>query len=245
MRRIIAVVVLVFFVLNCASTLPRYDYRVYEREQPVVISERVGDTIDPEESERFDLFAGIENFERAQFYEMEDGGYIVEITADGEKLAAINGDQDAVAILRDYINRYEEINTDRPAFIRKWNILDYDILGVAITAQEVMLAKEQNRSRARKSGCAGCVGVSLIGLIVAGGIAGSDGSGSDIGPALTAIAVGVALGVMALVGLVVGGTVIAVTYGRKEADFLEMIKEARKPQPYGVRASVRLPGEEE
>jgi len=83
MRRIIAVVVLVFFVLNCASTLPRYDYRVYEREQPVVISERVGDTIDPEESERFDLFAGIENFERAQFYALEDGGYVVEITADG------------------------------------------------------------------------------------------------------------------------------------------------------------------
>jgi hypothetical protein len=243
MRRIIAIVVLIFFLLNCASTLPRYEYRVYEREQPVVISERVGDTVDPEESEHFDLFRGIEEFEGAQFYALEDGGYVVEIAAKGEKLAAINRDQDAIAILRDYIDRYEEINTDRPAFMRKWNILDYDTLGVPITAYEVTNSMEQSRSRARRTGCTGCVGVSLFGLLIGLGFAGSGAGSQTPGPAIGAAAGAIALGIIALIGLVAMGTVIAVTYSRDEADFLEMIKEARKPQPHGVRASARIPGD--
>ena len=125
--------------------------------------------------------------------------------------------------------------------MRQWNIIDYDILGFPITSQEVMLAREQSRGHARRSGCGACLGVSFLGLLIGGGIAASGAGSQTPGPAIGAAAGAIALGIVALIGLLATGTVIAVTYSKDEADFLEMIKEARKPQAYGVRASVRLP----
>lgn len=243
MKRLVAVVVVVAFVLNCASTLSHYEYQVYEREQPIVISERVGEIIDTEEGERFALFYEIKEFKEAQFYAIEDGGYVVEIMTDDKKLAAINCDQNAIMILRDYINKYEEISADRAAFESKWNILDYDTLGVPITENEVRRVMNQTRGRAVIRGLTCFSGSSCLGLLFGLGIAaGGAGSGTDIGPALGVTGGLIVLGAVASIGLVAAGTMIAITYSKNTASFLQTIKEARKPKAYGIRASARMPG---
>jgi hypothetical protein len=231
MKRIVAVVTLVSFVLNCAPTLPQYKYDSAEREEAIIISERVGETVDTEEGEQFGLFTEIEEFKEARFFTIKDGGYIVEIVTNGDSLVGVNRDQDAVTILREYMNKHEYIIADRAGFENRWNILDHDILGIPITESEVSLTMKQSRSRAVKGGLVGCGGAILVGLVVGGGIAASGaGSGSDIGPALGAAAgltILIAVGLGGLIGI---GTKIAITYGKDESDFLKMIKEARKPR---------------
>jgi hypothetical protein len=54
MRRTIDIIILVFFLFNCTYTATHYI--AYEREDLIVISERVGETIDADEREQFDLF---------------------------------------------------------------------------------------------------------------------------------------------------------------------------------------------
>lgn len=238
MKRVVAVIVLVFFIVNCAPVLPQYEYQVYEREKPIVISERVGETIDLQESDQFELFHRIEEFQEARFYAIADGGFAIEILTRTGKLAALNRDPDAVDILRDYVDRYEMVNTDRASFMRKWGILDYDTLGIPVTEQEVSILVRQNRGRAIRSGCGACVGVSLAGLAIFAGLAGGGGGGEHA--ALYAgmtIVFGLGLGIA--VGLITGGTIFF-TANINADRALEKIKEARKPQPYGVRASARI-----
>ncbi|UCG91995.1 MAG: hypothetical protein JSV97_13215 [candidate division WOR-3 bacterium] len=124
-----------------------------------MISTRVGETIDREEREYFDLFLEIANFEAAAFYEIEGGGYEVEIITEYEKLIAVNRDPNSLNILRDYIDRFEEIVVTKKYFEKKWRIKDYDDLGLPITIEEI------NRTM-RYSFIVGCgVGGCLIGLL--------------------------------------------------------------------------------
>ena len=233
MKRVVAFIVLVFFTLNCSPVIPKYKYDAYQREQPVVISERVGEVIDPEEREQFGLFLGIEEFKEARFFLMDEGGYVVEIVTDSVKLVGTNRDPDAVAILRDYIDRHEVVSSDQTSFVRKWDILDFDILGIPITEGEATLIMRQSRRQSVKGGLVGCVGSILVSLLVGYGVAATgSGSGTDIGPALGAAAGVVVLGGALLIGLLVVGTSIAVTYSQNVGNYVEIIKEARKPEPY-------------
>lgn len=157
MKRVVAVVVLMALTINCTYTLKHYTD--YNEVQPITISERVGEVIDAEEREQFDLYSVISDFKSATFYAIQEGGYKVEIIAGDKMLIAVNRDSQAIALLRDYIDRYDEIQGSRDAFESKWKIIDYDTLGQPITSNEV-------RSVRKTSYSCGCAGVSwLVGLV--------------------------------------------------------------------------------
>lgn len=134
-KRFTACTLVTLLLFNCAPRLSHY--REYESKLPVTISDRVGDAIDATEREKFDLLHGIEDFVYAEYYSILDGGYAVEITTDDAVYKAVDRDERAVEILRDYINRNEEIRANRKQFEEKWNIVGYDTLGQPITRNEV------------------------------------------------------------------------------------------------------------
>lgn len=158
MKKRISVVVVMALLFNCAYT-PRH-YLSYGETRPIVISPQVGETIDVEEREKFDLFHGIEDFKSAMFYGIPDGGYEVEIITEHSKLVAVNRDTNAIPIMRDYIDRNEEIKDSTAAFEEKWEIVDYDDIGQPITRDEVNRVKRYYNYRI---GC--CVGGCLLGLV--------------------------------------------------------------------------------
>lgn len=149
MKRVIAVVVMIALTMNCTYTLKHY--ADYKDVQPMIISERVGETLDGAERDQFDLFSAISDFESATFYEIGEGGYKVEIMAADQIYAAVNRDSQAVAILRYYIDSYEDIQGSWEAFERKWKIIDYDTLGQPITLNELKNVRRNSYS----CGCAG------------------------------------------------------------------------------------------
>jgi len=171
MKKTLVFIVLVAWLLNCAPTLPQYKYHVYERKNPILISERVGETIDAGEGEQFDLFTEIGEFKEARFFAIKGGGYEIEIVTESQKMHAVNMDPNAVEIMRDYIGRYAEIKGDRASFENRWAIIDYDTLGVPITENEVKLAIKQSHGRAIGGCIAGCGGFSLLGFGIGVGIA--------------------------------------------------------------------------
>ena len=228
MRRTIAVVLLIILVLNCAPVLPQYEHPIYDRKHALVISERIGETIDPNERRQYDLFHGIEKFKEARFFALADGGYVLEITTDDEKLVSVNRHQDAILILRDYVNKSEEIYADRAAFTRRWRVLEYDTLGIPITESEVNQLVERSR-RFAVIGCFACCAVPTgLGFLVAHDV----NSSGD-----TSIGAGIAgaLGLMAfysamLIGAASGVVVYFMTYKNAEK-CIRAIKELRRPRP--------------
>ncbi len=160
---------LVFVMLLCASLLIDCSYTLAhyhesEKKEPIIISEYVGETIDDQERQHFDLFPGTEDFESARFYEIADDGYDIEILAGGQKFIAFNRNPEAIALMRDYLERYEVIKDSVRAFENKWRIVDYDVLGQAITKGEVRAsAKLYWRGPFLISGMVlGCAGPILI-----------------------------------------------------------------------------------
>jgi len=131
----IAIIVLVLFSLNCTYT--SIHYLAYERAGLITISEHVGETIDPEEREQFALFDGIDDFKAAHFYGIEGGGCEIEILTTQQTFAAVNRDENTIMMLRDYIDRFEEIKESKEGFEEKWEIVAYDTLGFPITKSEV------------------------------------------------------------------------------------------------------------
>ena len=139
MKRFISFFIIVILLLNCAPRLAHY--REYESKLPVTISGRVGETVDATEREKFDLLRGIDGFQYAEYFSILDGGYEVEITTSDAVYRAVNRDVSAIEILRDYIDRNEEIRQNRQPFEEQWNIVDYDTLGQPITSNELNKAK--------------------------------------------------------------------------------------------------------
>jgi hypothetical protein len=233
MRRVVAVVVLVAFGFNCAPTLPRVDYSNIEREYPIVISERVGEVIDAEEREQFCLLRGVDGFMEARFYVNEDCGYMLEIMAATKRLVAINYDENAVFMIREYIDDYESIKSDPNAFVIKWGIVAYDTLGIPITKNEV--DRVARAWRAVPTGCA--VGV-LAGLAAGVGVGFAyynsvkDDAGYDVGAAVAIGMMGTVLvvGAVAIVGLSTGCLTGLSVYRQNRAKALETIKDQRKPK---------------
>jgi len=227
MKKTLAFIVLVALIVNCVST-PRY-YIDYTRSEQIVISERVGDTIDPDEQERFDLFSGIEDFKTATFYGIEGGGYEVEILTTNKKLVAVNRDPKGIEILRNYIDSYAEMQYSKEDFEKKWEIVAYDALVFPITKSEVN--RYSNPATSSGCGCGTAVLITGLSSLVAIGIAMSNFNifnggrrPEDERAANIVLACGIVCGIIA--GILV--------HSKKRASnmktALEFIKEARKPR---------------
>jgi hypothetical protein len=162
--RVFAISIAICALLNCTYTLPHY--HEFERKDVLVISERVGETIDAQERSEFELFSGVDDFESARFYDIEGDGYDVEIFTQDHKLIGFNRNPDAVLILREYIERYEVMKDSISEFEKKWGIIDYDTLGQPITRNEVSINMSPKRHwrglLALSGGTIGCVGSWLI-----------------------------------------------------------------------------------
>lgn len=102
-----------------------------------MINEEIGDVINSEEREKYDLFKGIQGFVSATLYRLPNAGYEAEIVTVGKKLKAVTRTPLAIELLRDYIRRYEEIKEDKTTFARDWQIVAYDDLGQPITRVEL------------------------------------------------------------------------------------------------------------
>ena len=224
MGRIFTIIVSVCVFVKCTYTLPCYNE--YGRENLLVISERVGETVDAQERSQFDLFRGVENFKSAKLFEIDGHGYDVEISTEDQTLIGFNRNPDAVLILREYIERYEIIKDSIPEFEKKWGIIDYDTLGQPITRREVSInlsPKQHWRGLLAVSGGAvGCVGSWLI--IGAPSLAVDVPSDYDNSEDKRKILIN--LGATAFGGM--SGWFIGREIDKRKA--LEKIKEARKPR---------------
>lgn len=224
MKRIVAVVLLVVIVLNCAPVLPPMEYPIIKRERPIVVSERVGDVIDAEERDQFGLFAAVEGFQEARFYGFKEGGYALEITTTEAKLVSVNSWSSAVLLMKDYIDNYERFESYPDSFAIKWKIRSYDDLGIPITKYEA----DRMVSMGRSVSC-GCTGGLVAGLAAgAFGIAAVQDYEGDMGGGI-----GLMMGAVALT-VIVGGIAGCVTgFGVYQSDkgrAVQTIKEMRKPR---------------
>jgi hypothetical protein len=219
MKKAVVFIVVIALLSNCAYSL--HYYRDYKKTRPIVISPQVGETIDLEEREQFDLFHGIEDFKAATFYGIEGGGYEVEIVTANEQLIVVNRDPQAVEILQDYIERYEEIKDSREAFEEKWQVVDYDDFGLPITHVEV---KKVDQGIGRIGYGIGC---GFVGIIPAGIMAFLAGGGNitqNIQDKTTAYIVFIVV----MAANIAAGVGIGSNADRNYA--LKVIKEARKPK---------------
>ena len=227
MRKIVVFTVLIT-LLSCQCT-SRYYTEYQKPANPFIVSARVGEAVDLEERDKFGLFQGIKDFKEAKFYSSAGGGYEVQIETETQKLIVLVRSSNEFLILREYIDRYEEIQESREEFEAKWEIVDYDDLGFPITVNEV------NRHQGGGFSWLACLGTSVVitGLssLVVGLIAMSnfnpfgDGvSPEELHKANIVFIGGTALGV--LLGVLVGNSV---KKSISEEEALKSVKEARKP----------------
>lgn len=136
-------------------------YASYTKGELVSISGKVGASIDKNERNEYELFNNIPNFERATFYSIKEGGYLIEIQTVTDTLISVVSDTKMVSILADYVDRYEIIRLNRESFEKKWSIVSYDEQGIPITENEML------RYHKKVSCCAlGCgLGGSALGLV--------------------------------------------------------------------------------
>lgn len=214
MKRLMIVLVLIGLVASCAYAPKRYN--TYEKGRAVTVSHRVGVLIEAQEREQFDLLRGIQDFKTAKYYAIHGGGYIVEIVTTSEMFLAVNRDTLAVSVLRDYINRYEEVLDSRDDFEAKWQIVDYDDPGQPITRHEI-----GQESSAMLFGAACCLGGGIASGLLGYLMTYSLVSGSSIVPMVAVTAAGA-----------LSSGAIGLMYGSRfnEGRVLRKIKEARKPR---------------
>jgi hypothetical protein len=161
MKRTICGVLVAAMLSSCAYTPGRYD--IYKRGKLVEIHERIGEAIEPNEREQYDLFKGVEGFKSAVFYSILEGGFEVVIETENGVLRAVNRDPKALEILYDWIDGYYAYQDEAIAeqhFFNKWGVVDEDTLGFFITKAEISEGKF-------RSACVGGCGCCLLGLIPA------------------------------------------------------------------------------
>ncbi len=214
MRTYITLILLMTLFLNCLSH-PYYAY-----EQPAVISDVPVLTINTEERAEFNLFTGIDDFKEAEFYSVEDGGYVVEIITEDRLYLARNRDSLAIVLLEDYLNRYEEIKGNKVAFEKKWQIVDYDDLGFAITEHELNRFANFGRACLTGSMISGAAGGLILITVLRFLTAGKGADAPTIVASLVSLTVGLSLSV------IIGG-MMGVHSERKSV--LKTIKQTRKP----------------
>jgi hypothetical protein len=231
MRKIVVFTTLIT-LLSCQCT--SHHFIEHQRsDNPIIVSAHVGETIDPEERDKFGLFQGIGDFREAKFYSSADGGYEVHIETETQKLIALNRGSNGFLILREYIDSYDKLQESSEEFEQKWEIVDYDDLGFPVTMNEV------NRHRGGEFSWLACLGSGgvIIGLssVAAVGIAVGDvwppystspeEKEREERTAAIVFVGGIALGV--LLGVLVGKNI---QKSISEEEALKRVKEARKPR---------------
>lgn len=197
MFKLIRLFIFVALLLNCAIPHRIHSYDQYSDAgiHPMIISDRVGESIDTLERRQFDLFPLINDFESAIIYQIGKDdpeyikGYVVEITtADGRKYRSVNRDPHGIRILRDYVDDYDSLaviftelsdaaghaydnkvvnKTVKENLKIKYHIIDYDDdLGLPITSEEVKKYKEKKYSAIYSGGCG--LGSCLLGFLAGG-----------------------------------------------------------------------------
>ena len=220
MKRFVSAVLITLLLSRCTYSIKRYDE--YERGSVVTLSEKVGELIDAEERKQYGLFWGIVGFQSAVVYDIIEGGYVLEVVTKNDNYVVINRDPQGLDILRDYMDRHEEVKQSTEDFKKKWKILDYDKTGLAITEGEVNSVKGLGFT----IGCATIGTVSTIALgayfLLALGVAVSLSHRDQNLTGFTVILV---------VGLITGiaGSIMSGAQADR-AHAISRIKEARKPR---------------
>jgi len=222
MKNILVYVILI--ALLYWQCTPRHYTGYHKVGDPVVLSENLGEVIDLEERNRYDLFKGIDDFRSAQFYRIKCGGLVAEIQTENRKLVSVNRDGHIFEILEEYVEEYQWIQTSKEVFERRWQIVDYDTLGFPITREEVA----DRASPISGFGCGLGAAVIVAGMasLVAYQILLPDRN-EIIGDEELATKV-FAGGIVA--GLVSGLLVGAITKNISMKDALKSIKDSRVPQ---------------
>lgn len=219
---------ILLFSINCVTLGNYYVKDKSAPKIPLTISSRIGDSLDADESKKYDLFTDIVGFREARFYFHSQQGYEMEIITDTVTYIAINDGPYATEMLSEYIDNYEKISESSYDYMTKWGIVDFDDIGQPITKMEVNRVKSNLWWIAGGLGCgvvSGVAAISCLSLAAAFVLfslifLGSNGSGA-IGVALAgggcAIGCGISLGSIA-------GREIA------ENQAIKTIKKIRKPK---------------
>ncbi len=193
----LVIILLALYCVTCTVkySLPGYTSITITDLRPVVVSEKIGDTIDLIERDQFNLFPGINSFESAQIFVLSDstGGFIIELTSIyGKKHHSINRDPHGLEIMGDYIDNYENIIATRDSLMRsrkiienvyrgfhkepvyekvkdpfetKWHIINYDAMGLPITHEEVAIYHRKHANILTHSGCC-CLATGTAGILM-------------------------------------------------------------------------------
>jgi len=201
-------------------------YEKYTKGELVSISGKVGASIDKNERNEYELFNNIPNFERATFYSIKEGGYLIEIKTLTDTLISVVSDTKMVSILADYVDRYERIRLNRESFEKKWSIVSYDEQGIPIAENEML--------RYHKKGCCfacGCgLASSALGLVTGAVLALLSAEGD-----LLEIMESERTGIFVSIGIAVGGitgSFIGNSFDNKIAkgSIVREIKKSRTPK---------------
>lgn len=92
-----------------------------EEGEIIIISERVGKEIDPEENDKFKLFEGINGFQSAVYIKLPDGRCFLKIIYQDEKtgelkISRTHQSEASIKSRGDYIDRFEEIQAEKHQF---------------------------------------------------------------------------------------------------------------------------------
>ncbi len=109
-KAILLMLTLVFAVLQVPESIPQESHsQQMGYGKPVVVSERVGETIDPEERNSFELFLFVKHFKSAVFYRRPDSSYVAVIHTEeaGEKSVLLKEvDQATFLRIREHIDHF-------------------------------------------------------------------------------------------------------------------------------------------
>ncbi|MEO0094929.1 MAG: hypothetical protein ABIL46_06110 [candidate division WOR-3 bacterium] len=109
----------------------------YERLDLVVVSGYVGESFDFTEARKYNLFPKVKDFVEARLYKIEPGYFELEVITKSAKYNAVYGEEQLPAILKDYIENYNEISKSDTNFKKRWNIMAFDDQRLPITINEV------------------------------------------------------------------------------------------------------------
>jgi hypothetical protein len=213
-------------LLSSCANVRKVNYSNYERRERLTIHEKVCEVIDREEMSKYWLFKGIKGYQEAVFYGMSGGGgYVVEIFTDEGVFESVNMDIVAVHIIHDYIENFDKVREDRRWFEEKWKIIDYDVLGFAITEYEIGKFDPPVARFIGGAGCllCGCIPVGIISLL-AGGVNTED---------LTFENESCAMGTCVLGNAAILTTGVLIGNARTKGRIIFLIQDARRPRRKG------------
>lgn len=148
-------------IFSVCARSPQYLPQSQPERGPAIIHECVGEFIDAQEREFYNLFQGIEGFTEAVFFKGYTREFDILIISERHTYSAIYDAFNAGEILHDYIETFDEKGVSLNDFEKKWGVVDYDTLGLPITKNDVdrILAKHSISTLSLYSGClGGCIG---------------------------------------------------------------------------------------